>query len=900
MQRKLNRFMLLLVIVAVAMTSAVRTTTVYADDGGTEPVTEESTPAPAGEEGTAAEAEPASAPEVPEQAPEATEPAATEAAEAVAIEPTPEEPVTVPEILEQLPEGTELAAVNQAGEVEPLATAEAAEIIATGDPIWCPESAIPGDAACTGSFGDFATLIAALAADAASATPIYGGQNGVIWVEDTYDGNDNTQISFDGTILTNLNNYNLTIQGGWSGGNNTTITGTSDADVFMTFNFWTGDVTINDFDIAATDAAGFGLVISNIGNITLDNVSVVDTPSDASGFGDGAILNNTGNVNIANSEFDRNAGNGLIVVTTGSVGLNTVSASNNTLTGAFLNSCAYGSITTGLCAGTGTVNLFSSAFNDNGFDGLEVDAGGNIAILNTLASNNGLHGAQLMSADEDGTGDVTVLGSDFIGNSNGTGLKIFTGENIEIIDVYAHSNNTGALLDTTYGTGTIYIEDSGFGSVGSGNAWTGLHAESGSTITLYAMEASDNGTNGAYLEAQGDIIVGGTFNGNVKFNYPEDPGLYAWSNGGNITLNGSAANGNVYGAGAVLNTHGNGVINVNGGQFNGNGTFGVQAQGENGGIRLDGVTASSNGVKGAYLSSYGSGNVFVGNSAFNLNGVNGLRITAGGRVDLINVTADGNGGSGVEDYSTSTAHAICLNDPVVNIAVNVNGGTFTNNGGYGLMLKPGPQGTLVFLNPATFGGNGLGDYLLDLSQQYKDCTEKPEEPSKEPNVVEVPSTGGTPVEQDCDRFSGTILKLPNGTWVKVGCPFEGFSNLEEILEEDLPGPFGAGTDFAAGIALSLTDGEGNVTLNEDGTITINFVIPKDSRARSYSILFWDLTLNDGKGGWVELPVYEAGTSFPLNPDNPDDGRTILSGVQQKENLVTVTVDFSGVFVLVSP
>ena len=41
MKKKLNSFMLLLVIVAVAMTSAVRTTPVYADDGGMEPVTEE-------------------------------------------------------------------------------------------------------------------------------------------------------------------------------------------------------------------------------------------------------------------------------------------------------------------------------------------------------------------------------------------------------------------------------------------------------------------------------------------------------------------------------------------------------------------------------------------------------------------------------------------------------------------------------------------------------------------------------------------------------------------------------------------------------------------------------------------------------------------------------------------
>jgi hypothetical protein len=51
---------------------------------------------------------------------------------------------------------------------------------------------------------------------------------------------------------------------------------------------------------------------------------------------------------------------------------------------------------------------------------------------------------------------------------------------------------------------------------------------------------------------------------------------------------------------------------------------------------------------------------------------------------------------------------------------------------------------------------------------------------------------------------------------------------------------------------------------------------------------------------VKLPLYEVGTSFPLNPENPDDPRTILSGVKRDGNLVTATVNFSGVFILVSP
>ena len=115
-------------------------------------------------------------------------------------------------------------------------------------------------------------------------------------------------------------------------------------------------------------------------------------------------------------------------------------------------------------------------------------------------------------------------------------------------------------------------------------------------IELDNVEASYNGTNGAYLEAKGNITVTDSrFNNNVESNYPQDPGLYAKSNGGgNIALTNVTADGNVFGAGAVLNTSGTGAITVAGGtgHFNGNGTFGVQAHSGDGDITLDGIVAS--------------------------------------------------------------------------------------------------------------------------------------------------------------------------------------------------------------------------------------------------------------------------------------------------------------------
>lgn len=936
MTRTTRFYLLLLAMIMALLASAVGPYAVYADDGV--PVDP-----PTGETGEV---------DLVDEEASQTEPSAEET-------PAEESVEQVAELLDQAPEGTELVVINQEGEVEPLATEEAMEIIATSDPMWCPEGATPGDASCTGSFSDFASLIAALAADGGST--YYG--NGVIWVEDGYNGNDDNQVEFDGTVLNSLNN--LTVQGGWSGGNNTTITGTSDLDVSMVFVNWNGNITLNDLNIAASDGAGFGLFVENTGSTSLDNVSVNNTTANSYGFGDGAVVISTGNVDIVDSEFDGNAGNGLLVASNGTIELDTVSASNNSLTGAFLDNCDYNGAT-GLCTGIGTVTITSSTanmFDGNGFTGLVVDSGGGIVMDDTQANNNGLDGALLTSSDDDGTGNVSVTDSDFSGNANGTGLDIYADGNIDLTNVSASSNGTGAILDTTSGTGAVTVTDSEFGdSLATGNTWTGLHVESGSTVSLVNVIASYNGTNGAYLTAEGDIdVTDSTFNENVNFDYPQDPGLYANSNGGDITLTDVIADGNEYGAGAVLITKGAGDIDVistvpGGSHFNGNGTFGVQAQTVDGDITITDIEASNNEVKGAYLNSAGAGNifiygsdfvengsygiyaatnqgdinldhvtvtgngqteigailkaqnggsVFVGNSTFELNNGVGLIIVSSPDVDLVNVTADQNGADGVQVYSPYTFSCRCPDSQPSSVIVNVDGGTFTNNGGYGLTVKPGPEGDLIFVNPSVFGGNTLGDYLLDLSDPAEcpdevcNCEEENDEP-KDPNIVYVPSTGGEPVEQDCELFSSTILELPNGTWVNVGCPFEGFSNLEELLEGNLPGQLGAGTDFVSGVTVSLTDGEGNTTLNQDGTITITFKLPENSRDRSYSILFWDPTLNDGEGGWVKLPVYEFGTSFPLHPDNSEDERVIVSGVQQVGDTVTVTVNFPGVFILVTP
>ncbi|MFZ5822278.1 MAG: right-handed parallel beta-helix repeat-containing protein [Chloroflexota bacterium] len=982
-------FMLILAAAIVVLASAVGPSYAYADDG-TPPapsaeetaggeIAGEAPPETSGDEGAPAEEQPpAEEPATPaEEQPPAEEPAAPaeeqspaeEPAAPAGEQPVAEEPVTAAEILEQVPEGTELMVVNASGEVEPLATEAAAEIIAAGDPMWCPATTAPGGAGCTGSHPDFASLIAELAADAAGAN-LYTG-NGTIWVEDSYAGNDNTQIAFDGLTLTNISNANLTVQGGWDGNLDTLGTvnpgGASLADVSMVFVNWTGNITINDFDIQnTTNDVGFGLWIENDGAVALNNVSVNGTTGSAAGNNDGAYIDSAGAVALSDSQFNSNDGDGLQVTSAGNITLDNVSASGNTLTGADLDTCLYNGIAC-QAAGNVTISGASNPFTGNGFDGLVINSGGSTNLQNIEANSNGLNGAYITNGVAGGAGDVQISDSNFVGNSNATGLEVYQYSNgpITLNNVTATGNNVGAILDTTGTTGNVIVSNSQFSS----NDYTGLHAESGGNASLASVVANNNGANGGYLIADGSIAVTDSqFNDNVHFDFPQDPGLYAQAQGA-ITLTNVLANSNDFGAGAVLVSNNVGDINVNGGQFNENGAFGVQAENQNGGITLTSIEASYNGLKGAYLSASGgnividnstfvengaygiyaqtsngninldtvtvtgddgvapnddltnigaflasgSGNIFVDNSVFELNTETGLLIVTDGQIDLLDVIADQNGDNGVEFYSNYTWGCLCPGDLPSSTIVSVDGGEFTNNGGYGLLARPGPEGDLIFVAPPTttptlFGGNGLGDFLLDLAFTPENCGPcecgeccEPDDPSKpkDPVIVQVDDVL-EPVLQDCENTSGTIWQTPDGVWVKVGCPFKGYSLAQSLTQDGLPGPLGAGTNFEAGITVGLTDEDENiVTVNPDGSITLRFTLPTGGRGRSYSILFWDPTLNEGAGGWVQLPPFEAGTSFPLHPEDPDDPRLIIAGVQEKDGALTVTVNFPGVFVLVS-
>lgn len=735
-------------------------------------------------------------------------------AEAPPVEeaPPPEAPVSLPEVLEQAPPDTQVVVVNDEGQVEPLATVEAAEILVTSDPVWCPSSVgapTPGLNGCTPGYGTMAALVTELG-DTTDADTYAGA--GIIWVESSYAGADNSEIIFDQAVITPTFNLsalsNLTFQGGWNGvsGNNTI--GTAPVfDVALNVVNWVGNITLNNLFIDADDPYA-ALVVDTMGDITMDDMTV---------------------------------------------------SGNATGTGAYLNTCLYGSVDPGLCAGTGNVTVTDSIFSGNNATGLMTDSGGSTTLTNVTAVGNGFEGAFAIGEDSSAsTHDVTVNGGVF--RDNDTGVRVQSDGNVTLnnveasglydvpTDTWSLRNNTGALIDTRPGTGSVTVNGGQF----SGNNWSGLDVYSAGNINVSNAEFSDNSfpgydTDGAYLDATygtGSISVSdSTFDSNDGY------GFFGIANN-NVTI-------------TNLNVVGGGITDI-----------GAWIKAING-------TATVNG---------GATGIFTDTTKVGLIAIGGLQ------VDLVDLNVTANIGDGAQAYSTFTY--ACFGS--TEILVNVVNGDYSTNGGPGLTIKPGPDGTVAVTGTQVFDADDA--MVIDLGNPCLDKEEEKPEESKPVNVVEVPFKGGDPVPQECTTYSGTVLVLPDGTRVKFGCPFEGSVSLEGLLEEELPGSLGAGAQFVSAITYGMTDLAGlEVLVNPDGTITLKFKIPEDSNARAYDILYWDSSANNGAGDWVILPQYKFGQpqAVSLHPEDPEDGRLITRGVKQHGDYVTVTVNFTGTFVLVS-
>ncbi|MCX6058893.1 MAG: hypothetical protein NTW69_12165, partial [Chloroflexi bacterium] len=255
-----NKFFYAVTITAFVF-QLIMPTTVFAD-GETPPVDPTPTSTP-----------------VDEATPAPTEESAPTSAPVDEATPAPTEEIAP--LLADVPPGTDVVVLDENGQPLPLASEAAAEVIAQGDPIWCPGSQNPYTDS-TGCSPSYTTLTALLTALDESTWP-----DGTIWIEKgIYDGLAGHNTAEAGTtaggsakavrLLGSSNTNNLTIQGGWNSSTGA-IDGTSTYAMTLAFQ-WGGNLTIKNITYDGTSDSSnpdYGLIIGATGTgktLTLDHV----------------------------------------------------------------------------------------------------------------------------------------------------------------------------------------------------------------------------------------------------------------------------------------------------------------------------------------------------------------------------------------------------------------------------------------------------------------------------------------------------------------------------------------------------------------------------------------------------------------------------------------------------
>ncbi len=679
--------------------------------------------------------------------------------------------VSLPELLEQLPEGTQIVVTNDAGEIVPLATEEAAQIIeAARDPIWCPTGVAPNPAnpACSTNATSLWHLV--------YATPGQPFTSGTIWIQSGNDAGFNTIID-DGWVSPwgGSEIYNLTLQGGWSGVYGSTALDAADPysyfDTIISIENWVGNITINNIVIqnATTNSANndYALYVDTMGVVTLNNVSVSNNSNSGSGVRGGAYIDTLGNVTVNNSSFDENEGDGLVINNGGTVTTNNLTANGNGRHGVYIDNEYYGAV-----AKPVTMKGIQQ-YNNNGGSGLIVHSYGAITASNIVAVGNGWASNPGRGFIDDYSwgdgvylnntwgwfltspvyGNVSVSGWNLFDSNNSDGLHVLSFGAIAVSNVTATWNGaTGAYLNNCVfdpmfaGVGDCGSKAAKPITVSGANVFNyngdlGLEINSaGGALTVSNVVASYNDWSGMYMDNRwtnyfGASIAGawtisgyGVFNNNGYFG-----GLTGWAFGPmtltNITANDNLGDGAYLRVTNVFTLNGYGIFNNN---QNGDGLH-LQTSST---ATLNNVTANGNDYYGAQVISWRSGalgaNVsFRGTNTFNNNGYyfdgsdwyyyDGLNVTSDGVITLNNVAANFNGQNG--------AHLCNHTDSLGNLCGGANSGVsvagitltgtnvFSDNGGYGLWAET--NGAILASNLTAEWNDNAGAQLYNAYDPLK-------------------------------------------------------------------------------------------------------------------------------------------------------------------------------------
>ena len=692
-------------LLLVLLVSMARPMAVYADDGAPPPpATEEPTNPPTEE--APVEVESGSSSSDTSSAPSADT-----------------ESVAVSEILEAAPEGTQVVVLDEYGIALPLTSEDAAEIVATVDPMWCPAGTLPGGVGCTINFASPQALIDDMDNNNPSTTTSVYEQDGIIYF--TADpGGAFILTRGSGAALQNLDYdalkiFNLTLQGGWNGlndGSGFTLSGQTNfganrVQIGTSSNPWGGNITINNISIDG--ASNTGLMVFTAGDI---NLNYVDSQNNT---GDGARLDNdngTGTVIVQNSSFNGNTNIGLRVLSNENITLTGVTAQDNTNRGADLNNIT----------GSGSINLSSSIFSNNNSRGLDASSTGNITFSNVIAEGNLSSGARLNNTF--GSGNIS-LNSSLFSSNGGYGVEASSNGDITLFNVIANENiRSGARLDNRSGIGSINVGAKiADGALFNGNGIDGLDAYSNGDITIANVTASYNAEIGASLvndSGEGNIFVSNsTFDSNTSImGAGQNMGLEIFS-GGDVTLDTVSASGNLGANGSSIS--GSSLL-IENSTFNNN-EYGLYLEGDEAEV---------------VCSQFNGNNVY---------GIDGLNVFVTFTLDDVIFSGNGSG-----DYL---------------------GSAFVTSGGCSPSDEGGGEEEEIEEEESEGdgGSSGAGGTSLNIVP----VTGLP--------LHTVPVTGSEQIELDCSAFSGTKLILPNGDSVILPCPIHDQGLLTGQTQDELPG-----------------------------------------------------------------------------------------------------------------
>ena len=710
-------------------------------------------------------------------------------------------------LLSTLPEDTSVI-VEIDGQVEPLATQEAAIAVVVGDPIWCPEGAspIPTSGGCTDSYGNLEDLID----DILNGVISVPSDDGVIWITNTSDtSTSNIEIDGSDPALLTWSNFNLTIQGGWTGTSAGIISGSSIFSVPLSIINWNGDVVVNNLTFDNVNSTG--LVVQTVdADIEINNIISID------------------NSGVGNNGIDLSVDDTLSV-TGGNVTANNVTVSGNAGMGLSI---------------TGFVNdviLTTVTADDNGETGIYVEAFGDIDADSLSTSSNGVNGVFI-----DSGGGVIILGTNIFDDNGETGLYIDAVDDVEIENVSADSNGTSGVgngAEIYSASGSVSVINNNL-NVFDDNADSGLYIEAFMDIDAENISASNNGADGAFLNAGRSISILGN---NIFDNNSSAVGLYAEAVD-DIDTENLFADGN-----GVELFAGNNISMIGNNEFlNNTAGPGLFVETAVGNIDAENIIADGNGGVGVEMDAGGT-ITLTGNNQFNNNTLDGLLAYAGGDIYIEDTEAVNNGGVGVYVDTPAGATIVCS--------------LMSGNNGYQLEADTGGFLTLIGTNFGTSIDTDLGadedrlilisnscfTYTFSLGEDDDNEDDDDGGSSSEINVIvpPLPIANKNGIDRqitnlDCKLYSGTVLSLENGNRAYIPCPIIDSARLANVPEQGLITKLPNGGQFVSALILDIyRNGRLVGPSGEAGLIDFSNV-SNPAGTPNYVYVYWDGT------DWVEV------------------------------------------------